>query len=228
MTEHTLRAFDAELGKLRSLIDSMGTTVLSQVESASSALQQSCFELAQKVIQKDHTVDQLFREIEDKAIVMIAKRQPVAEDLRAIMVSIKVASDLERIGDLAKNTAKRCVALAEANSRLVEVLLPIGEVAESEVRQVLAAFRGNDSKAALSVWQRDEELDELYNSTFRQLLTYMMENPRNIGACTHLTFVAKNMERIGDHATNIAENICYLLDGKAPAGPRPKKDTTAQ
>lgn len=226
MSEHILRAFDEDLAELRSLIDSMGTAVLSQVRTASAALQQSDIKLAEQVIQKDHTVDGLLRDIEEKAIRVIAKRQPMADDLRAIIVSIKVASDLERIGDLAKNTAKRCVALAEINSRLVEILLPIGQMAEDELRQVLAAFRSNDAKAALSIWERDEELDELYNSAFRELLTYMLENPRNIGACTHLTFVAKNMERIGDHATNIAENICYLVEGKAPAGPRPKKDTT--
>lgn len=227
MAEHTLRAFDDELAELRSLIDSMGSTVLSQVRAASAALQQSDAALAEQVIQKDHTVDSLFSEIEEKAIRMIAKRQPMADDLRAIMVSIKISSDLERIGDLAKNTAKRCVALAEVNSRLVEVLVPIGEMAEKELRQVLQAFRTNDTQTALAVWERDEELDEIYNSSFRQLLTYMLENPRNIAACTHLAFVAKNMERIGDHATNIAENILYLVKGKVPSGSRPKSDTVA-
>jgi len=227
MAEHTLRAFDDELAELRFLIDSMGSTVLLQVRAASAALQQSDAALAEQVIQKDHTVDSLFREIEEKAIRMIAKRQPMADDLRAIMVSIKISSDLERIGDLAKNTAKRCVALAEVNSRLVEVLIPIGEMAEKELRQVLQAFRANDTQTALAVWQRDEELDELYNSSFRQLLTYMLENPRNIAACTHLAFVAKNVERIGDHATNISENILYLVKGKVPSGSRPKSDTVA-
>lgn len=226
MSDHIMKAYDEELGELRSLIDSMGEIVLVQVDAAGRALQQSDASLAEMAMQKDHTVDNLFRNVEEKAIRMIAKRQPVAGDLRAIMASIKIAADLERIGDLAKNTAKRSAAMADGMGRLAEVVLPIGEMAEDEVRKVLVAFRSNDSAAALSVWQRDEELDELYNSCFRQLLTYMLENPRMIGVCTHLLFVAKNMERIGDHATNIAENICYLVDGKLPSGSRPKRDTT--
>jgi len=226
MSEHIVRAYDEELAELRALIDSMGAVVLEQVDAAAAALQLSDTGLADQALQKDHTVDSLFREIEEKAIRMIAKRQPVAGDLRAIMASIKIAADLERIGDLAKNTAKRSAATADGVGLLAEAVLPIGVMAEEELREVLAAFRSNDSQAALAVWQRDEELDELYNSCFRQLLTYMMENPRMIGACTHLLFVAKNMERIGDHATNIAENICYLVDGKAPVGTRPKRDTT--
>lgn len=228
MSDHIMKAYDEELGELRSLIDQMGEVVLVQVDAAGRALQQSDASLAEMAMQKDHTVDSLFREVEEKAIRMIAKRQPVAGDLRAIMASIKIAADLERIGDLAKNTGKRSAAMADGMGRMAEAVLPIGELAEDEVRKVLAAFRSNDSAAALSVWERDEELDEMYNSCFRQLLTYMLENPRMIGICTHLLFVAKNMERIGDHATNIAENVCYLVDGKVPAGARPKRDTTIQ
>lgn len=228
MSEHIMKAYDEELAELRALIDVMGEVVLVQVDAAARALQQSDAGLADLAMQKDHTVDSLFREVEEKAIRLIAKRQPVAGDLRAIMASIKIAADLERIGDLAKNTGKRSAAMADGMGRMAEVVLPIGELAEDEVRKVLAAFRSNDSAAALAVWERDEELDEMYNSCFRQLLTYMLENPRMIGVCTHLLFVAKNMERIGDHATNIAENICYLVDGKVPVGARPKRDTTIQ
>lgn len=228
MSDHIMKAYDDELGELRSLIASMGAVVLAQVDAAGQALQQSDATLAELALQQDRTVDSLFREVEDKAIRMIAKRQPVAGDLRAIVASIKIAADLERIGDLAKNTAKRTGAMAHGMGRLTEVVMPIGERAEEELRKVLAAFADNDSAAALSVWVRDEELDDLYNSCFRQLLTYMLENPRMIGTCTHLLFVAKNMERIGDHATNIAENICYLVDGKVPSGARPKRDTTIQ
>ena len=226
MSEHIVRAYDEELGELRALIDNMGAVVLEQVDLAANALQQFDTALADQAIQKDNAVDRLFRDIEEKAIRMIAKRQPVAGDLRAIMASLKIAADLERIGDLAKNTAKRCAAMTDSIGRLAEIVLPIGEMAEKELRSVLSAFHSSDSGAALSVWQHDEQLDELYNSCFRQLLTYMLENPRLIGACTHLLFVAKNMERIGDHATNIAENICYLVDGKVPSGSRPKRDTT--
>lgn len=226
MSEHIARAYDEELAELRALIDTMGAVVLEQVDAAAAALQLSDTDLADQTLQKDYIVDSLFREIEERAIRMIAKRQPVAGDLRAIMASVRIAADLERIGDLAKNTAKRSTATTDGVVRLTEVVLPMGAAAEEELCDVLAAFRSNDSQAALAVWQRDEELDELYNSCFRQLLTYMLENPRMIGACTHLLCVAKNMERIGDHATNIAENICYLVDGEAPAGARPKRDTT--
>jgi phosphate transport system protein len=227
MSEHIVRAFDEDLAELRSLIKTMGDVVLEQVGAAGEALQRFDARLAEQAVRKDIAVDGLFRDIEEKAIRMIARRQPVAGDLRAIMASIKIAADLERIGDLAKNTAKRSAAMADHSTHLVASVLPISDLAEEELSNVLAAFRESDAAAALSVWQRDEELDELYNAVFRQLLTYMLENPRTIGTATQLIFAAKNMERIGDHATNIAENICYLVDGKGPSGPRPKKDTTA-
>ncbi len=227
MSEHIVRAFDGDLAELRSLIETMGDVVVEQVGAAGEALQRFDARLAEQAVRKDITVDCLFRDIEEKAVRMIARRQPLAGDLRAIMASLKIAADLERIGDLAKNIAKRSAAMSDHSTRLAAVVLPIGELAEEELRKVLMAFRDNDTAAALSVWQRDEELDELYNAVFRQLLTYMLENPRTIGTATHLVFAAKNMERIGDHATNIAENICYLVDGKGPSGPRPKKDTTA-
>ena len=227
MSEHIVRAFDEDLAELRSLIGTMGDLVLEQVGAAGDALQRFETSLAEQAIRKDITVDVLFRDIEEKAIRMIARRQPVAGDLRAIMASIKIAADLERIGDLAKNTAKRSAAMADHSTHLAASVLPMSDLAEEELSNVLAAFRESDTVAALSVWQRDEELDELYNAVFRQLLTYMLENPRTIGTATHLIFAAKNMERIGDHATNIAENICYLVDGKGPSGLRPKKDTTA-
>lgn len=227
MSEHIVRAFDEDLAELRSLIGTMGDVVLEQVDAAGDALRQFDPGLVEHAVRKDITVDGLFREIEEKAIRMIAKRQPVAGDLRAIMASIKIAADLERIGDLAKNTAKRSAAMADHSTPLATAVLTISDLAAEELRKVLVAFSDSDTAAALSVWQRDEELDDLYNAVFRQLLTYMLENPRTIGTCTHLLFAAKNMERIGDHATNIAENICYLVDGKGPSGPRPKKDTTA-
>lgn len=227
MSEHIVRAYDEELCELRALIDSMGAVVLDQVDLAGIALLRFDSALADQAIHKDITVDRLFRDIEERAIRMIAKRQPVAGDLRTIMASIKIAADLERIGDLAKNTATRSAAVGGRNTHLADVIQPIDDLARDALKKVLAAYRSSDSSAALAVWQCDEELDESYNSVFRQLLTYMLENPRNIGTCTHLLFAAKNMERIGDHATNIAENICYLVDGKAPSGSRPKNDTTA-
>lgn len=228
MSEHIVRSYDEELGELRAQIDAMGAVVLEQVELAAGALLRFDAALADLAIRKDVAVDRLFRDVEDRAIRMIARRQPVAGDLRAIMASIRIAADLERIGDLAKNTAKRSAAMAENNTHLAAVVHPIGDMARDALRNVLVAFRNSDASAAFDVWQRDDEIDGLYNAVFRQLLTYMLENPRTIGACTHLVFAAKNMERIGDHATNVAENICYLVDGKPPSGPRPKKDTTFQ
>ena len=161
MSEHIVRAYDGELEELRSLIDGMGAVVLAQVEAAGEALQRSDQTLADEAVRKDQAIDRLFRDIEERAIRVIAKRQPVAADLRAVMASIKIAADLERIGDLAKNTAKRSAAMADGVSRLTEVVLPIAELAKAELRNVMNALRTNDSKAALAVWQRDEELDEL-------------------------------------------------------------------
>jgi phosphate transport system protein len=227
MLEHIVKAYDEELEELRSLIKSMGAVVLEQVDAVGDTLRQPDGDLVEQVIRKDLIVDRLFREIEEKAIFLIAKRQPVAGDLRAIMASIKIAADLERIGDLAKNTAKRSVAMVDCSTHLSAVVLSIRDMARKALQTVLDAFRRSDTTVALTVWACDEELDDLYNSVFRELLTYMLENPRMIGTCTHLLFASKNIERIGDHATNIAENICYLVDGRAPSGVRPKKDTTA-
>ena len=160
MSDHIVKAFDDELGELRALIDDMGSVVLDQVDAAGDALQLSDATLAEQAVQKDYTVDRMFREIEDKVVRMIARRQPVAADLRAIMASVKIAADLERIGDLAKNTAKRSAAMTDGIGRLAEVVQPISELAEDALRKVLIAFRSNDSAAALAVWRRDEELDE--------------------------------------------------------------------
>jgi phosphate transport system protein len=152
----------------------------------------------------------------------------MARDLREIMVAIKVSSDLERIGDLAKNTAKRAHAMSEALPRKLMIgVTRMGRLAQEELKNILDAYARSDAEQALEVWRSDEELDALYNSIFRELLTYMMEDPRNISLCTHLLFGAKNMERIGDHATNIAENIYYLVHGKTLAEGRPKKDITS-
>jgi phosphate transport system protein len=184
--------------------------------------------LADRVIQNDEKIDVLEHQIEEKAILTIAKRQPMARDLREIMVAIRVSSDLERIGDLAKNTAKRTHAISETLPRkLMSGVTRMGRLAQEELTNILDAYAKNDAAKALDVWRSDEDLDALYNSIFRELLTYMMEDPRNIGTFTHLLFGAKNMERIGDHATNIAENVHYLVHGKPLADGRPKKDVTA-
>ena len=207
------------------MLAQMGGLAEQQLDDAIDALSRRDTALADRVIQNDETIDVLEHQIEEKAILTIAKRQPMARDLREIMVAIRVASDLERIGDLAKNTAKRTHAISEASAAQADdgrhphgPARP-GGAQEHSRRLCRAPMPTRRSRSGA----RDEELDALYNSIFRELLTYMMEDPRNISLCTHLLFGAKNMERIGDHATNIAENIYYLVHGKT-AGRGPAKE----
>ena len=181
------------------------------------------------MIASDRRIDQLQREIEDKATLMIAKRQPMAQDLREIIAAMHIANDLERVGDLAKNIAKRVFAIENnfGAQRLVAGVEHIAELSFAQLKNVLDAYTARDLEAALAVWARDDEIDAMYTSLFRELLTYMMEDPRNITFCTHLLFCAKNLERIGDHATNIAETVHYLITGVPLTDERPKKDTTS-
>ncbi len=228
MPDHIVHAYDAELAGLKTMLAQMGGLAEQQLDGAIDALVRRDTALADRVIAGDGKIDALERELEEKAILTIAKRQPMARDLREIMVAIRVSSDLERIGDLAKNTAKRTHAISDALPRkLITGLTRMGRLAQEELKNVLDAYAQANAEKAMAVWRSDEELDALYNSIFRELLTYMMEDPRNIGLCTHLLFGAKNMERIGDHATNIAENVYYLVHGKTIAEERPKKDKTS-
>ncbi|MGH6854398.1 MAG: phosphate signaling complex protein PhoU [Aestuariivirga sp.] len=228
MSEHIVRAYDEDLAALKTMLAQMGGLAEQQLDGAIDALIRRDTALASTIIEADSKIDALERQIEEKAILTIARRQPMALDLREIMVAIRISSDLERIGDLAKNTAKRTHAISDALPRkLITGLTRMGRLAQEELKTVLDAYAQADAEKAMAVWRSDEELDALYNSIFRELLTYMMEDPRNIGLCTHLLFGAKNMERIGDHATNIAENIYYLVHGKALAEERPKKDRTS-
>jgi phosphate transport system protein len=169
------------------------------------------------------------REIYEKAVLVIAKRQPMASDLREIIGSIRIASDLERVGDLGKNIAKRVIAVHTMAQprKLVRGLEHLAELALTQLKEVLDAFATRSPDLANSIRERDEEIDAIYTSLFRELLTYMMEDPRNITACTHLLFCAKNIERIGDHATNIAETVYYVATGEQLAAERPKDDDTA-
>jgi phosphate transport system protein len=228
MTEHIVKAYDQEITSLRSMLAEMAGIAEDQLSKAIKALSTRDVKLADEVIRNDELLDALEREIGEKAILTIAKRQPMASDLREIMVAIRIASDIERVGDLAKNTAKRAHAISEVlPRRLSSGLVRMGSLAMTEFTQVLDAYVRHDDRAAMEVWRADEDLDALYNSIFRELLTYMMEDPRNIGLCTHLLFGAKNLERIGDHATNIAENVHYLVHGKTVREGRPKKDVTS-
>jgi phosphate transport system protein len=228
MTEHTVHAYDEELTSLKTMLAQMGGLAEEQLEGAIESLVKRDVALSDKVIAGDQRIDQLEHQVEEKAILTIAKRQPMARDLREIMVAIRISADLERIGDLAKNTAKRTHAISDTLPRkLVSGLSRMGRLAQEQLKNVLDAYAQADAQKAMTVWRSDEELDALYNSIFRELLTYMMEDPRNIGLCTHLLFGAKNMERIGDHTTNIAENIYYMVNGKNIAEERPKKDQTS-
>lgn len=228
MSEHIVRSFEEELKTLDSKIAQMGGLAEQLVTRSIDALERRDPELAAATVRQDEQIDRLEREVEELAISIIARRAPVALDLRQIMTAIRVAGDLERIGDLGKNIAKRASAIAEEHrpQQLMIGLRHIAETAMEQLKNVLDAYSERDVEKARAVWMRDKEIDAIYNSIFRELLTYMMEDPRNIGLCTHLLFGAKNIERIGDHATNIAEMINYLVYGSAIAEQRPKGDTT--
>jgi phosphate transport system protein len=229
MTEHIVSAFEDELTGLGTKIAQMGGMAEEALALAIEALEKHDTALASRVIDGDANIDRLEREIEEQAIVMIARRQPMALDLREIMVAIRIAAVLERAGDLAKNIAKRAFALdAETYPKsIIAGLTRMGRLALRQLKDVLDAYAQRDAVKALEVWGADQEVDDMYNSMFRELLTYMMEDPRNIGICTHLLFGAKNLERIGDHATNIAENVYYLVHGEPIEAERPKGDLTS-
>jgi phosphate transport system protein len=224
MTDHTVRAYDDELMEIGRKITEMGGIAETMLANAIQSLVKGDTDLAQRVIATDPKLDVLEREIEEKAILTIARRQPMAIDLRALVSAIRIASDLERIGDLAKNVGKRVVAIDGqfAPQKIVGGVIHISDLALDRLHRVLDAYAHRDVDAAMSVWNQDEEIDQLYNSLFRELLTYMMEDPRNIGFCAHLLFSAKNIERIGDHATNIAETIKYLVTGETVVTDRPR------
>ncbi len=228
-TTHIVSSYESELRDLDSKIAHMGGMTEQLLANGFDALVKRDPALAERVIASDQMVDTYNREIEERAITTIAKRQPMAIDLRQIMAAMRVSNDLERIGDLAKNLAKRALAVAsEQHPRsLMAGLGHMVELAMRQLKDVLDAFTQRDAEKALAVWKSDAQIDAMYNSVFRELLTYMMEDPRNIGLCTHLLFAAKNIERIGDHTTNIAETVYYLVKGTPLADDRPKGDVTS-
>lgn len=228
-TEHTVKSYDEELALLDKRIAQMGGLTEHNLGRAFDALIRRDPALAHEVIKADKEIDALQLQIEEQAVLMIARRQPMADDLRHIMAALKIAGDLERIGDLGKNIAKRSLAIAneQAPRQLMFGLQHMLERALSQLKDVLDAYGDRNTEQALRVWREDEQIDEMYNSVFRELLTYMMEDPRNIGFCTHLLFGAKNLERIGDHTTNIAEIVNYLVTGEELTADRPKRDTTS-
>jgi phosphate transport system protein len=228
MMEHTIKAFDADLQDLGRMIAEMGGLAERQIGDALDALNQHDAKLAGTIIATDARIDGLQREIEEKAILTIARRQPLAIDLREIVGALRVSNDLERIGDLAKNIAKRVEVVGELNLQTVmRGVEHMTEMVLAQIKDVLDAYARRDIHKAMQVWRSDGEIDAVNNSLFRELLTYMMEDPRNIGVCIHLLFCAKNIERMGDHATNIAETIYYMVEGRVVPDERPKSDTTS-
>ncbi|MBV9858923.1 MAG: phosphate signaling complex protein PhoU [Alphaproteobacteria bacterium] len=226
--EHIIKSYDEELRRLSKMIVEMGGMAESQLGAAIEAVVSRDSDLAAFVVEGDAKVDELERDLDNLAIRLLALRQPMARDLREIFVAMKIASDLERMCDYAANVAKRSIALAQSPPvQLVHALPRMAHLAQFLVKEVLDAYVERDTEKALDVWRRDEELDQMYSSLFREFLTYMMEDPRNIGACTHLLFMAKNIERIGDHATNIAENLYYLVKGTPLNQSRPKGDKSS-
>ena len=226
--EHIIKSYDEELDRLSKMIVEMGGLAESQLAAAIDAVNRRDSELAARVIQDDDKVDQLERDLDNLAIRLLALRQPMARDLREIVAALKIAADIERICDYAANVAKRSIALAQSPPvQLVHALPRMAHLALLLVKDVIDAYVARDADKAIRVWHRDEDLDEMYSSVFREFLTYMMEDPRNIGACTHLLFMAKNIERIGDHATNIAENLYYLVHGTPLTEARPKGDKSS-
>lgn len=225
---HIVSAYDEELKYLSKRIAAMGGHAERMVEQAVTALVNADPGLAQKVIRDDTVLDEGQREIDDKAIIIIAKRQPMAADLREIVGTIRISADLERVGDLAKNVAKRVVAVTDGRqpTSLFRGLEALSNLALTQLKEVLDVYASRSVEKIGFVRDRDDQIDAMYTSLFRELLTYMMEDPRNITPCTHLLFCAKNIERIGDHATNIAETIYYIVTGDQLPAERPKGDKT--
>lgn len=226
--EHTVSAYDDDLKSIARMVTEIGGLAERAVGDAVQALTRLDIDLAQRVITGDKELDRLQREIEEKAILVIARRQPMASDLREIVGAMRIANDIERVGDLAKNIAKRVIAINGVfpHKQLITGVEHLCEIALQQLKRVLDAYASQDDQAANTVRQRDDEIDALYTSLFRELLTYMMEDPRNLTFCIHLLFCAKNIERIGDHATNIAESVHYVVTGRSYEDERPKADAS--
>ncbi|MFS2109722.1 phosphate signaling complex protein PhoU [Sphingomonas sp. Sphisp140] len=215
--EHTVKAFDQDIGQLRALISQMGGLAEQAIEDAMLALSRGDAELANEVRRKDKQIDAIEAELEKLVVRVIALRAPMADDLREVIAALKIAAVIERIGDYAKNIAKRVPLIhAEGEERIevVSILPSMGQLAADMVHDVLDAYSARDPEAAVRICKRDNALDDFYDSIFRTLVTYMVENSRTISQVAHLLFVAKNLERIGDHATNVAEMVYFAATGE--------------
>jgi phosphate transport system protein len=226
--DHIVKSFDEELRKLNHYIVHMGGLAEAQLQAAVDALVKRDSDTASRIIHDDSKIDEQEDLISHQVIRLLALRQPMAIDLRQIVAALKISSDLERIGDYAANVAKRAIALAQLPPLKPLFTIPrMARLVQQNIKDVLDAYTESDADKAIAVWQRDEEVDEMYTSLFRELLTYMMEDQRNISPSIHLLFIAKNIERMGDHATNVAETIHFIVHGRDIAAARPKGDTTS-
>ncbi len=221
-SDHIVTSYDEELNELNTLISRMGGLAETQLDGAAQAVLRRDAELAAQVRAKDKEIDALEHDVGALVVRLLALRQPMAVDLRYIVSALKIAADLERFGDYAKNVAKRAIAISQVPRIPTPGLDRMARLVQAMIKDVLDAYLENDTDKAIAVWNQDVEVDQLYNSLFRELLTYMMEDPRNITGCTHLLFIAKNIERMGDHATNIAETVHYQVKGTELPDERPK------
>ena len=228
MVAHTVTSFDEELAAIDRIIRDMGHFAAAMVDAATTALLEGEQDMARRVVADDAVMDARQRELDERAITLIAKRQPMADDLRTVVGAIRIASDLERIGDLAKNLGKRVAAVdkSTAPQSFAHSIESMASLVHQQLERVVDIYIDRDAEALIPLRADDEKIDVQYTAVFRELLTYMMEDPRNITACTHLLFCAKNLERIGDHVTNIAENAYYVMTGTQLPANRPKVDET--
>ncbi len=226
LAEHIVTSFGQELKRLRDLLVEMGGLVEAQVATATIAVVEQDVEAAARTVEQDPAVDALEREVESFVIRLLALRQPVAQDLRQIVAALKMSSDFERIGDYAANVAKRSIVLSQFNLPFkLSGLAHMARLVQESLKLTVDAVGDADADKAIQVWRSDQAVDDIYTAIFRELVTYMMEDPRQITPCTHLLFIAKNLERIGDHATNIAETVHFATTGEALPDVRPKGES---
>ena len=226
--EHIVRSYAQQLAELRDRITQMGGMVEAQVAAAAAAVVHQDSSAASQAVEQDPAVDALERDVEVQVISMLALRQPMAQDLRQIVSALKITAALERIGDYASNVAKRSIVLQQFSLPFsLSGIANMTRLVQENLKLIVDAVSENDETKALQVWRADQAVDDIYNAIFRELVTYMMEDPRNITPCTHLLFIAKNLERIGDHTTNIAETVHYTVTGEVLPESRPKGDTSA-
>ena len=228
-SQHIVSSYDEELRKLDNMVLELGGLAEAQLADAITCLSRRDVEMAEQVVARDASLDAIENEIHTFTIRLLALRQPLARDLRIIVAALKISSYLERIGDLAKNIAKRTIAVARGPDvgDAARSIARMSSLVQVMIKNVLDAYIQRDKERAEDVRQSDHDVDQVYNSVFRELLTYMMEDPRNITASTHLLFMAKNVERMGDHVTGIAEQVHFMVAGELPQEARPKGDNTS-